>query len=156
MTGVAFLSFFGSIIKRWNWQMTSYTFVMVFFGSLLALATPERKSMMIACLFLSQAGYSASIYLCIAVSQMGVEQRDLGISGGISGTSRFADGAIATAVYTTVLSNTVKKWTVRLVPPAPIAAGLPAGNVTALMEEVGTAVLAENFSPTIVAELEVL
>jgi hypothetical protein len=93
LTGVIFLSFFGSLIKRWNWQLTAYTTVMVFFGALLALGTPQRKGMMIVFVFLSQAGYSASIYLCIAVSQMGVEQKDLGISGGISGTSRFAGGS---------------------------------------------------------------
>jgi hypothetical protein len=54
-------------------------------------------------------------------------------------------------VYTAVLSNTVSKWTLKLVPAAAIAAGLPSGNVTALLGDVGTSALAENYNPSIVA-----
>jgi hypothetical protein len=100
-TGVLFLSFFGSKIKRWNWQMTGYFFTMVLFGVLLALGRQDRKGMVVAFIFISQAGYSAAIYLNIAVCQLGVEQKDLGLSGGISGTARFAGGAVATAVCST-------------------------------------------------------
>lgn len=151
MAGVIFLSFMGSVIKRWNWQLTGYTFVMVVFGVLLALGTPDRKGMMIAFVFISQAAYGASIYLCIAVSQMGVEQKDLGLSGGVSGTSRFAGGAVATAVYTAVMTNTVKNWTVELVPEAAVAAGLPSSQIGSLMSVLGTSDLAANYSPQIVA-----
>lgn len=151
VTGVIFLSFSGSTIKRWNWQLSGYTFIMVVFGVLLALGTPKRKGMMIAFVFISQAGYGASIYLCIAISQMGVEQKDLGLSGGVSGTTRFAGGAIATAVYTAVLTNTVRKWTVKLVPAAAIAAGLPSANLTSLMGVLGTANLTADYSPAIVS-----
>ena len=151
VTGAALLSFFGSRLRHWHWQLTGSVFFMVVFGALLALGTPKRKGMMIAFLFLSQTGYGFAIYLSIAVSQMGVEHRDLGISGGLSGAMRFAGGAIAAAVYQSVLTNTVTKWTVKLVPPAAIAAGLPAGNVTALMADVGTTQLAQDYSPQIVA-----
>lgn len=151
LTGVIILSFTGSAIKRWNWQLSGYTLIMVVFGVLLALGTPQRKGMMIAFVFISQAAYGASIYLCIAVSQMGVEQKDLGLSGGVSGTSRFAGGAIATAVYTAVLTNTVRDWTVKLVPAAAIAAGLPSDGVASLMEVLGTAHMTADYSPAIVS-----
>jgi hypothetical protein len=151
VTGVIFLSLFGSKIRRWNWQLTGYTFVMVVFGVLLALGTPNNKGMVIAFVFISQAGYSASIYLAIAISQLGVEQKDLGLSGGVSGTSRFAGGAIATAVYTAVLTNTVSKWTLKLVPVAAVAAGLPSSEVTSLMGVLGTANLTANYTPAIVS-----
>jgi hypothetical protein len=49
--------------------------------------------MMIAFLFLSQVGFGWAIYLSIAITQMGVEQQNLGVSGGISGCIRFAAGA---------------------------------------------------------------
>lgn len=150
-TGVIFLSLFGSTIKRWNWQMTGYCFVMVLFGSLLALISPDRKAMMIVFVFLSQAGYSAAIYLAIAISQLGVEQKDLGISGGLSGTIRFAGGAIATAVYTAVFTNTVATWSKKLVPAAAEAAGLPATDLPSLFKVLGTPALAENFSTNVVS-----
>lgn len=150
-TGAALLSLFGRRIRRFHWQLSASVFVMVLFGVLLALGTPQRKGMMIAFLFLSQAGYGWAIYLSIAISQMGVEHRDLGISGGLSGAARFAGGSIAAAVYTTVLTNTVAKWTVRLVPSAVVAAGLPSSQVPALLKVVGTPALATTYSTAVVA-----
>ena len=93
LTGAIGLSLFGSKIKNWQWQLTGSVFIMVLFGSLLGLVTPDNKDMMIAFVFLSQAGFGWAIYLSIAVTQMGVEHKDLGIAGGISGTFRFAAGS---------------------------------------------------------------
>lgn len=92
-TGAVLLTLFGGKIKHWQWQLTGASFVMVLFGSLMGLVTPTNKGTMIAFVFLSQMGFGYAIYLAIAISQMGVEQRDLGIAGGISGTFRFAAGA---------------------------------------------------------------
>lgn len=91
--GAMLLTIFGSKIRRWHWQLTGSVFVMVVFGSLLGLVTPTNKGTMIAFIFLSQAGFGWGIYLSIAITQMGVEQKDLGKSGGISGCIRFAAGA---------------------------------------------------------------
>jgi uncharacterized membrane protein YqjE len=69
MLGGVLLSVFGSI--------------MVIFGSLMSRGTPNNMGMMIAFLTLSLIGYGWSIYLCIAITQMGVEQEQLGTSGGL-------------------------------------------------------------------------
>jgi ABC-type sulfate transport system substrate-binding protein len=53
-------------------------------------------------------------------------------------------------VYTTVLTNVTHKWTVRLVPKAAIAAGLPVAGVQKLMTLVGTPKLAETYDKAIV------
>jgi hypothetical protein len=90
--GALLLSLFGSKIRHWQWQLTGSVFVMVVFGVLLALGKPTNKGLMIAFVFISQSGYGWAIYLSIAISQMGVEHKDLGHSGGISGVSRFAAG----------------------------------------------------------------
>jgi hypothetical protein len=92
-TGAILLSLLGSKIRRWHWQLTGSVFAMVLFGSLLALVTPTNKGLMVAMVFLSQTGYGWAIYLSIAVAQMGVEHKDLGLSGGIAGVSRFAAGS---------------------------------------------------------------
>ncbi|KAL1856208.1 peroxiredoxin prx5 [Paecilomyces lecythidis] len=66
---------------------------MVLFGSLLGIVTPTNKGTMIAFLFLSQTGFGWALYLSIAITQMGVEHHNLGVSGGISGAVRFAAGS---------------------------------------------------------------
>lgn len=91
--GALLLSILGSRIRHWNWQLTGSVFVMVLFGSLLGLVTPTNKATMVAFLFLSQTAYGWAIYLSIAITQMGVDQKNLGVSGGISGCVRFAAGA---------------------------------------------------------------
>jgi hypothetical protein len=92
-TGAVLLSWLGGSIKRWNWQLTGSVFIMVLFGVLLALGNPNNKGLMIAFVFLSQAGYGWAIYLSIAISQMGVDHKNLGLSGGLSGAARFAGGS---------------------------------------------------------------
>lgn len=145
------MSVFGSRLRHWNWTLTASVFVMVVFGSLLALGNPSNKGLMIAFVFLSQCGYGWAIYLSIAISQMGVEQKDLGHSGGISGTARFAAGTIAASVYTTILTNTVSKWTARYVPAAVEAAGLAASKVPALLKDAASPTFAKDYSPAVVA-----
>ncbi|PGH19675.1 hypothetical protein AJ80_03830 [Polytolypa hystricis UAMH7299] len=147
--GGTLLAIFGSMIRNWHWQMTVSVFLMVLFGSLLALVTTTNKGLMVAFVFLSQTAYGWALYLAIAVAQMGVKHRDLGISGGIAGVFRFAAGSIGAAIYTTVLNNTVSKYTLRLVPPAAIAAGLPESKVADLLAVVSTPEMATSFSTEI-------
>lgn len=91
--GGVLLSVFGSKISNWQWQQTIAVTVMVIFGSLLALGTPNNMGIMIAFLVLSLMGYGLAIYLSIAITQMGVKQEQLGTLGGLSGCVRFAGGS---------------------------------------------------------------
>jgi hypothetical protein len=91
--GAVLLTIFGGTIKHWHWQLTGSVFLMVLFGTLLALGRPDNKSLMIAFVFLSQGAYGWAIYLSIAISQMGVDHKNLGLSGGLSGAARFAGGS---------------------------------------------------------------
>ena len=92
-TGGVALAVFGGMIKRWHWQLSGSVFIMVLFGVLLALGNPGNKGLMIAFVFISQGAYGWAIYLSIAISQMGVEHKNLGLSGGLSGAARFAGGS---------------------------------------------------------------
>lgn len=92
-TGAVLLAWFGGYIKHWNWQLTGSVFVMVLFGVLMALGNPNNEGLMIACVFISQTAYGWAIYLSIAMSQMGVDHKNLGLSGGLSGAARFAGGS---------------------------------------------------------------
>ena len=69
----------------------------------------------------------------------------------LSGVSRFAAGTIAASVFTTILTNTVTKYTERYVPAAVKAAGLPAAQVPALLKVLSLPTFAKDYPPKIVA-----
>ncbi|KAJ5958950.1 uncharacterized protein N7479_006100 [Penicillium vulpinum] len=153
--GAILLTCFGSTLRHWHWQLTGSVFVMVVFGSLLGIVTPTNKGTMIAFIFLSQAGFGWALYLSIAITQMGVEHKNLGVSGGISGCIRFAAGAVATSIYQTVYSNSLAKYTAIYVPSAAISAGLPESKIAELMRVVSQGPAAMiSYSPAVVAAAE--
>ncbi|KAF4539028.1 Transmembrane efflux protein [Lasiodiplodia theobromae] len=150
-SGALGLFLFGSKIRHWRWQLIVSTFIVVLFGALLGLATPYNMGTMVAFLFISQTAFAWSVPLSIMLSQLGVQHKDLGISGGISGSLRFAGSAVATTVYQTIFNNEVTKWTPKLVVPAALKAGLDQSQTTELLSALGTSKLATSFSPAVVA-----
>ncbi|KAI1628444.1 fungal trichothecene efflux pump [Exophiala viscosa] len=130
-TGSVLLSVLGSRIGHWRWSMIGSFTLMVLFGGLLAMGNPDRKALMIACVFLCEVAYGWAQYLNITYIQFGVDQVELGISGGLAGVARFGGASIAVAVYTTILVNTQSSSAASLIPPAVRAAGLPASSVAA-------------------------
>ncbi|CAH0047858.1 unnamed protein product [Clonostachys solani] len=143
--GAVLLTCFGSMIGRWRWTLTGSVTIMVVFGALLALATPDRFGMVIAFIFLSEIGFGWAQYLSIAYIQFGTEQVELGISGGLAGVARFAGGSVAISIYQTILTNVQTKEAAKLIPPVAIAAGLPETSVKGLLAALplGSAALAE-------------
>ncbi|CRK45193.1 hypothetical protein BN1723_006494 [Verticillium longisporum] len=143
--GAVLLTLLGSKIGHWRWTLTGSVTVMVVFGALLALGTPDRKGLMIAMIFLSEVGFGWAQYLSIAFIQFGTDQVELGISGGLAGVARFAGGSVAISVYTTILTNVQSTEAARIVPAAATAAGLPGSSVAALMAALplGSAALAQ-------------
>ena len=82
--GAAGLSFFGTKIGHWRLQLTGSVAMMVIFGALLGLGTPDRKGLVIALVFLCQFGFGWAQYLSIAYVQFGTDQIELGIAGGLA------------------------------------------------------------------------
>jgi len=132
--GAVLLTVLGHRIGHWRWTLTGSVTVMVVFGALLALGNPQRKGMMMAFVFLAETGFGWAQYLSIAFIQFGVDQAELGISGGLAGVARFAGGAVAISVYTTILTNSVKTHAVKLVIPAAEAAGASSRTAMAILE----------------------
>jgi hypothetical protein len=100
--GEILLICFGTKVGHWKWSLTGAVTIMVFFGALLGLGNPDRKNMLMAFVFLSQMGFGWAQMLSITFIQFGVPQVELGISGGLAGVSRYAGGAIAIGVYSTI------------------------------------------------------
>ncbi|RDW79736.1 hypothetical protein BP6252_04374 [Coleophoma cylindrospora] len=112
--------------KIGHWKMTliiSFTGA-VLFGGLLGLCTPYNKSLMIAITFLEQLFFGWAQYEAVAFVQLGVDQLDLGASGGLAGVARFGGGSLAVAVYTSVLTNSQSKKAADTVVKAGIDNGL--------------------------------
>lgn len=132
--GALLLMLFSSKIGDWRWTLIGSVTIMVVFGALLALGNLQRKNMMMAFVFLAETGFGWAQYLSIVFIQFGAEQTELGIAGGLAGVARFARGALAISVYTTILSNVVTTNAIKLVPVAAEAAVLPANSAMALLE----------------------
>jgi hypothetical protein len=132
--GAVLLTVFGHRIKHWRWTLTGSVSVMVVFGALLALANPGNRGMMMAFVFLAMTGFGWAQYLSIAFIQFGTDQVELGIAGGLAGVARFAGGAVAISIYTTILSNTVTKNAIRLVLPAAEQAGANSATALAILQ----------------------
>ncbi|ORY03042.1 fungal trichothecene efflux pump [Clohesyomyces aquaticus] len=131
--GEILLMIFGTPFGHWKWTLTGSVTIMVFFGALLGLGDPTRKTMMMVFVFLSQTGFGWAQMLSITFIQFGVPQVELGVSGGLAGVSRFAGGAIAISVYSTILSNTLTTSILSLVPAAVTPLGLPATSIPLIL-----------------------
>jgi len=171
--GEILLMIFGTrlaAIVKWKWTLTGSVFLMVLFGALLGMGTQHNKGMMFAFAFISQTGFGWAQMLSIAFIQFGAPQVELGIAGGLAGVSRFAGGAIAISVYTTIskffffpavrlhtlpefswltcsfsVSNVQATWAAKLIPAAATGAGLPTSSLPALVKALplGSAALAK-------------
>jgi MFS family permease len=104
-TGAMILSFGGSYFKHWKWQMTIPVFFMTFFGAMLAYVDPTTEARGIAFAFLSSMFYGYAQYLSIAYVQMGADQTELGIAGGLAGVARYAGGAVSVTLFATILGT---------------------------------------------------
>jgi hypothetical protein len=123
---------FGTAVGHWKWALTASVTIMVVFGALLGLGNPDRKIMMMVFVCFSQIGFGWAQMMSIAFIQLGAPQIELGIAGGLAGVSRFAGGAIAISVYTTILTNVQSSSAAKLIPAAATAAGLPVSSIPAL------------------------
>jgi hypothetical protein len=69
----------------------------------------------------------------VAFVQLGVDQLDLGASGGLAGVARFGGGSLAVAVYTSVLTNAQSGRAKQIVVKAGMENGLTKAAATQLL-----------------------
>ena len=119
LTGAMLLSFLGTYIQHWRFQMGV---PITFFGGMLSYVTTEREILGIAFAFLVAMFYGYGQCLSIAYIQFGGEQLELGIAGGLAGVARYAGGAVAVTLFQTILTITQTKYAVNHFIPAAEAA----------------------------------
>ncbi|KAI1623928.1 fungal trichothecene efflux pump-domain-containing protein [Exophiala viscosa] len=116
----------GHRIGYWKITLIISFGLAVIFGGLMALVTPHNKGLMTALIFLMQClvFFGWAQYEAVAFVQFGVDQLDLGASGGLAGVARFGGGSLAVAVYTSVLTNSQSKKALDIVVKAGMKNGL--------------------------------
>ncbi len=95
----------GHRIRHWKLTLIISFTLAVVFGGLMALVTPTNKGLMTALIFLMQFTFGWAQYEAVMFVQFGVEQLDLGSSGGLAGVARFGGGSLAVSIYTSILTN---------------------------------------------------
>lgn len=95
-----------------------------------AVVSPDNKNTMIALLSIGIffLGWNESVCLSCAGIEL-LDQREIGTAIGAAGSIRSAVSSVANSVYLSVLANRMGQTIPNEVPPAVIAAGLPAASV---------------------------
>ncbi|CAK7222167.1 hypothetical protein SBRCBS47491_004777 [Sporothrix bragantina] len=125
LVGGAFLfAITGHHIKHWKLTLIISFTLAVLFGGLMAMVTPYNKNLMLAFVFLMQFTFGWAQYEAVMFVQFGVDQLNLGASGGLAGVARFGGGSLAVSVYTSVLTNSQTKKAMDIVVKAGMNNGL--------------------------------
>lgn len=79
-----------------------------------------------------------AIVACASIGAMVWEPDDIGLVAGVLGAIRTAAGALATSMYSSILSTELTKYLPRYVGPVAIEARLPQSSIPALLSGVST------------------
>jgi hypothetical protein len=121
-----------------KYQMIVAAVLCTTFVTALAASNQNTRGMSVAFLLIGSiaAGYVENLTL----SAVGLlwEPDDLGLVGGVLGAVRSAAGAIATAMYSSILTSESSKYLPQYVGPAAVEAGLPESSVPSLLASLST------------------
>jgi hypothetical protein len=106
---------------------------MVGFTSSLAALTPDTKNMGVAFTIIGPFFVGFIELASLALAPLFCKASDIGLASGLLASIRSAGGAIAVAVYSTILSNRLTTTIPAAVVPAATDAGLPASKVPQLL-----------------------
>ncbi|KAF2102793.1 fungal trichothecene efflux pump [Rhizodiscina lignyota] len=119
-------------IPRMKIQMTVAAVILTAFCAALASSTQHTRSRTVG--FLLIAAISAGYVENLTLSTMALvwDPADIGLVAGVLGAIRTAAGAIATSMYSSILSSRLAIYLPQYVTPAATSAGLPSSSLVAL------------------------
>jgi len=120
-------------IPKMKYQMFTASVLLTAFTAALASSNETTRGRTVA--FLLIASFSAGYVENLTLSTMALlwDPDDIGLVGGVLGAIRTAAGAIATSMYSSILTTEASRFLPRYVPSAAVAAGLPSSSVPTLM-----------------------
>lgn len=119
-------------IPRMKLQMLVASIVLVAFVSALSTSTEHTRTRTVVFLLLGTAAAGYVENLTLSSMALVWEPEDIGLVASVLATIRTACGAVAVALYSSLLGNGVTKYLPIYVPEAAINAGLDPSSITAL------------------------
>ncbi|OAL29462.1 hypothetical protein AYO20_09199 [Fonsecaea nubica] len=153
--------FIGQIIGgpmcRWipqsRWLMVGTTLVLLAFSAAMITVGPGQESKGIGILFIACLTVGIVETCALALAPLPLPTEDIGVALGALGSIRSSGASVATAIYTTILSNKLSDFTGPRVTQAALAAGLPQDSLSALLTSLASGDLSgvSGMNPTITA-----
>ncbi|KAK7894811.1 hypothetical protein LTR67_005550 [Exophiala xenobiotica] len=116
-------------LKKTNWQFFTATVAQTIFISLIASVTQHTAARAIVLVAFAAFWVGASQLMGILIIQFGAEDRHIGVATGLIGSVRSTGGAIAIAIYGTIIRDKATSDIVPRVAAAAVEAGLAPSEV---------------------------
>jgi hypothetical protein len=120
-------------ITKQKWQLVVFASAMTAFIGAVAAADPSRRSLGVAMTLLGSFCVGYIEIVIITTAPLCLAPEDIGLATGVGGACRAGSGAVATAIYVTILNNMLAKNVPKYVAPAALDAGLPKSSLPALL-----------------------
>lgn len=121
------------------------------FSAAMVTIKPNQEAKGIGLMFMACFSVGIIETCSLALAPLACKTEDLGAALGALGSIRSAGASVATAIYSTILSNKLGKFVPELVAPAAVAAGLPSSSLTDLFTNLSAGTLAK--TPGITSEI---
>ncbi|KAK3636702.1 hypothetical protein LTR56_014003 [Elasticomyces elasticus] len=125
-------------LPKMRWQMTVAGVIMMAFIAALASSAEGTRVRTVVFLLIGCAGAGYVENLTLSAITLVWEPEDIGLVAGMMGCIRTAAGALATSMYSAILTSEITKYLPAKVGPAAVGAGLPVDSLPALLAGVGT------------------
>lgn len=124
-----------SYIRRLKYLMVGMMILGTAFIGAAAVGTQHNEGLTVSMVFLGNFFLGAVDSIALTLSSISVDdQSEIGAAVGIAASIRSLGGAVAIAVFSSVLANRMRTTVAALVPSALIQAGLPQDSIAAFLQ----------------------
>lgn len=125
-------------IKKTRFILLTATLSLLAWSAAMIAVNPGQEAKGIAFMFLACISVGVIETCSLALAPLPLPTEDIGVALGALGTIRSAGASVATAIYTTILTNKLTKFMNPSVTAAALAAGLPSDSITALLQAISS------------------
>lgn len=119
-------------IPKTRWILITSCSSLLAFSAAMVSVGPGDEAKGIALMFLACFSVGVIEIASLALAPVACATEDIGAATGALGSIRSGGASVATAIYTTILSNKLTKYIPEYVTPAALNAGLPSSSLTDL------------------------
>lgn len=121
-------------IPRSRWILIAGCVSLLAFSASMVSVNPHQEAKGIGLMFMACFSIGIIETCSLALAPLALPTEDIGAALGALGSIRSGGASVATAIYTTILSNKLTQFLGPAVETAALAAGLPKGSLPALLE----------------------